>query len=82
MGSRTCESANGMSPQIHRELRKLAVTREAADRLADCFRQLIRRDVPRDTAQRFILQMLVAFFAEDIDLLPKYFVTQVDAGAE
>jgi SAM-dependent methyltransferase len=28
-------------------------------------------------AQRFILQMLVALFAEDIDLLPKYFVTQI-----
>ena len=28
-------------------------------------------------AQRFILQMLVALFAEDIDLLPKYFVTQL-----
>jgi hypothetical protein len=28
-------------------------------------------------AQHFILQMLVALFAEDIDLLPKYFVTQI-----
>ena len=28
-------------------------------------------------AQKFILQMLVALFAEDIGLLPKYFVTQV-----
>ena len=28
-------------------------------------------------AQKFILQMLVALFAEDIDLLPKYFVTNL-----
>lgn len=53
------------------------VTREAADCLAECFRKLVKRGVPRETAQRFILQMLVALFAEDIDLLPKYFVTQV-----
>ena len=53
------------------------VTRQAADCLAECFRKLVKRGVPRETAQRFILQMLVALFAEDIDLLPKYFVTQI-----
>jgi hypothetical protein len=53
------------------------VTRLAADCLADCFRKLVKRDVPQPMAQRFILQMLVALFAEDIDLLPKYFVTQI-----
>jgi hypothetical protein len=53
------------------------VTRQAADCLADCFKKLVQRKVERPTAQRFILQMLVALFAEDIDLLPKYFVTQV-----
>lgn len=53
------------------------VTREAADCLAECFRKLVTRGVPRAEAQRFILQMLVALFAEDIDLLPKYFVTQL-----
>jgi len=54
-----------------------SVTRQAADSLADCFRKLVQRGVERPTAQRFILQMLVALFAEDIDLLPKYFVTRV-----
>ncbi|HZQ47163.1 MAG TPA: DNA methyltransferase [Verrucomicrobiae bacterium] len=53
------------------------VTRQAADCLADCFKRLVKRGVDRPMAQRFILQMLVALFAEDIDLLPKYFVTQV-----
>ena len=53
------------------------VTRRAADCLADCFKNLVQRKVERPIAQRFILQMLVALFAEDIDLLPKYFVTQV-----
>jgi SAM-dependent methyltransferase len=48
------------------------VTREAADRLALCFKKLITRKVDRGLAQRFILQTLVALFAEDIGLLPRY----------
>lgn len=53
------------------------VTREAADCLAECFRKLVKRGVPQPEAQRFILQMLVALFAEDIDLLPKYLVASI-----
>lgn len=53
------------------------VTREAAAKLARCFNKLIKRGVPRPLAQRFTLQMLVAFFAEDIGLLEKYFVTRL-----
>jgi SAM-dependent methyltransferase len=58
-----------------------AVTREAATALAKCFHRIVspqrRPQVDRLTAQRFILQMLVALFAEDIELLPKYFVSQL-----
>lgn len=54
-----------------------AVTREAADLLVRCFNQLMNRKVERDLAQRFTLQMLVALFAEDIDLLPHCFVVQL-----
>ena len=55
-----------------------AVTREAADLLATCFQKLVRRkDVERDTARRFILQMLVALFSEDIGLLDKYTVVRL-----
>lgn len=60
---------------------QVAVTREAADALAACFRRLTSKSrspqVDRAMAQKFILQMLVALFAEDIDLLPKYFVAQL-----
>ncbi|MDA1052601.1 MAG: hypothetical protein O3C40_19265 [Planctomycetota bacterium] len=52
------------------------VTRAAADNLAKCFNNLAKR-VDRPLAQRFILQMLVALFAEDIGLLDQYFVTQL-----
>ena len=54
------------------------VTRDAADKLAECFNKLERRaDVDRETAQRFTLQMLVALFAEDIGLLDQYTVTKL-----
>lgn len=53
------------------------VTRQAAESLAECFKKITKRGVDRATAQRFILQMLVAFFSEDIGLLPRYFVSQL-----
>jgi SAM-dependent methyltransferase len=56
---------------------RVAVTRQAADCLADCFNHLVDRKIDRGIAQRFILQMLLSLFAEDIGLLPKYIVTQL-----
>ena len=54
-----------------------AVTREAADALASLFNRLTARKVDRETARRFVLQSLVALFAEDIGLLPQYFLTRL-----
>lgn len=51
-----------------------AVTREAADKLAACFNSLTARGVSQRLAQRFVLQLLMSFFAEDIGLLEKYMV--------
>ncbi len=65
------------NPAPHFENDREKVTREAADCLAECFRKLVKRGVPQPEAQRFILQMLVALFAEDIDLLPKYLVAKI-----
>jgi SAM-dependent methyltransferase len=53
------------------------VTREAADRLATCYTKLATRKVPADLCQRFILQCLVALFAEDIGLLERYTLTKL-----
>ena len=47
------------------------VSREAADKIASLFNLLIKRKVEREIAQRFVLQIIVTMFAEDIDLLPK-----------
>jgi type II restriction/modification system DNA methylase subunit YeeA len=53
------------------------VTRKAADLLARCFHKLIARKMDRALAQRFILQVLVALFAEDIELLERYLVARL-----
>jgi len=55
----------------------LEVTREAADRLAMCFNSIVARMVSRSDAQRFILQMMVALFSEDIGLLEQYTVIRL-----
>lgn len=49
------------------------VSRKAANQTAELYRLLTRRPsgaIPRDQAQRFVLQLVIAMFAEDIDLLP------------
>ncbi len=51
------------------------VSRDAADKVALLFKSLANRGIERSQAQRFVLQLVVAMFAEDIDLLPAAIVT-------
>jgi len=65
----------------------VAVTRKAADQLADCFNLMVHPNRPggavdQPLAQRFILQMLVALFAEDIGMLPRYLVDHLLEGCK
>ncbi len=53
------------------------VTRAAADRLAECSNHLGARGVDAGLRQRFVLQSLVALFAEDIGLLDRYTLAKV-----
>ncbi len=46
------------------------VSRLAAAKVASLFRALVGRGIPREEAQRFVLQLIVAMFAEDIDMMP------------
>jgi hypothetical protein len=65
-------------PQFKNDL--VAVTRKAAQKVATAFNSMVQRDrkpIERDRAQRFILQCVVALFAEDIGLLPRGFFTEV-----
>ncbi|MEG5030785.1 N-6 DNA methylase [Microcoleus sp. AT8-B1] len=55
---------------------KIDVTRTAADKVALLFNRLVERGEKVETAQRFILQCVVALFAEDIDLLPRGLFTE------
>jgi hypothetical protein len=58
-------------PQFNND--REAVSRNAADQMAELFRKLTKRPakpIPRPQAQRFVLQTVVSMFAEDIDLLP------------
>lgn len=56
---------------------RIQVTLEAADWVAGVFNSMIGRGVPREQAQRFILQCVVAKFSEDLDLLPRNFFTRI-----
>lgn len=62
-------------PQFNND--RVAVTREAADKVAQAFNALIARGENRDRAQRFILQCVVAMFAEDFELLPRGIFTEL-----
>ncbi|MGF1570898.1 MAG: class I SAM-dependent DNA methyltransferase [Nodosilinea sp.] len=53
------------------------VTRKAADNVAQVFNRLVERGENAEVAQRFILQCVVALFAEDIDLLPRGLFTEL-----
>jgi SAM-dependent methyltransferase len=50
----------------------VAVTRESAARVSAVFNHLVARGVERLAAQRFVLQSVMAMFAEDIGLLPAH----------
>jgi hypothetical protein len=66
------------SPVFHNDLEP--VSREAADKMAALFRNLIRRPgkpIQRSQAQRLVLQLLVAMFSEDLDLLPSATVKKI-----
>ncbi len=54
----------------------VAVTRESAARVSAVFNHLVGRGVERLAAQRFVLQSVMAMFAEDIGLLPAHLLTR------
>src|SRR5437667_1824245 len=56
---------------------RVEVTRKAADEMATVFLEIVQRGEDPQRAQRFILQLLVAMVAEDIDLLPRELVAEI-----
>jgi hypothetical protein len=53
----------------------VAVTRDAAADVSEVFRSMVARGVERSSAQRFVLQCVMAMFAEDVHLLPTHLFT-------
>jgi hypothetical protein len=74
---------NFLFPELKQPLfnnNRVAVTRTAADKVARAFNLLVSRPdrpVERARAQRFILQCVLALFAEDIGLLPRDLFTEL-----
>lgn len=54
----------------------VAVTRDAASRVARVFTSMHERGITREKAQRFVLQSVMAMFSEDIGLLPGHVFTR------
>lgn len=54
----------------------VAVTRDSAAQVAEVFNALVERGVDRHEAERFVLQCVMAMFAEDIGLLPSHAFTR------
>ena len=70
---RRLNAFNFLLPELREPLfgnNRVDVTRSAADKLAQIFNSIAFRRVPRQHAQRFILQALVSMFSDDIGLLP------------
>lgn len=60
---------------------RVDVTREAADSVAQVLNSVIGRGEDRDRAQRFLLQCVMAMFAEDFELIPRGFFTTLTDDA-
>jgi len=56
-------------PQFENDL--IDVTEKAARKIANVYRSIVKRGESRFQAQHFILQCVVALFAEDIELMPR-----------
>jgi hypothetical protein len=56
----------------HFENDLVQLTRDTAVMVSSVFNRLLARDIERGMAQRFILQTVMAMFAEDVGLLPKH----------
>lgn len=53
------------------------VTIDAANTIGSMFMSMTKRKVNSDVAQKFVLQIVVALFAEDVNLIPKYTIYKI-----
>ena len=53
-----------------------AVTKDIAQKIGKIYCSLIKRKINEEKAQRFVLQLVVALFSENVDLISKYTCTK------
>lgn len=56
------------------------VTEEVASKVGNIYYSLVKRKFEPEKAQRFVLQVVVALFSEDVELIPKYTVQKILSG--
>ena len=55
----------------------IAITQEVARSVGEIYLSLVQRGISKDKAQRFILQLVIALFSEDVGLIPQYTVQEI-----
>ena len=55
----------------------VAITKTAAQNIGNIYLSLIKRGVSKNKAQRFVLQLVIALFSEDVGLLPQYTLQEI-----
>ena len=50
----------------------VAITEQVAKTVGEIYLSMVKRGISKDKAQRFILQLVIALFSEDVGLLPRY----------
>ena len=56
------------------------VTEEVASKVGHIYYSLVKRKVDSTIAQKFVLQIVVALFSEDVELIPKYTFQKILSG--
>jgi len=55
----------------------IEVTEKVASKIGNIYYSLVKRNIDKEKSQRFVLQTVVALFAEDVNLIPKYTVHNI-----
>ena len=55
----------------------VAITEQVAKTVGEIYLSMVKRGVTKDKAQRFILQLVIALFSEDVELIPQYTLNEI-----
>ncbi len=55
----------------------VAITEQVAKTVGAIYLSMVKRDISKDKAQRFVLQLVIALFSEDVGLMPQYTLHEI-----